>query len=202
MSLRLPDTVGVTTTVAVAEAPAARLSVQVTEPPAGVEHDPGLGAVADENAALAGRASVTETVSGETLGFVAFTVYVSPVPTSAEDPLASISSAPVPLVTGVVSVVPVAAGVRLVSFSPTLAALAIVPGAGGTVVARTTIETVALPPTARPLRSHVTVVVPLVCDEHVPWLAVADSTVTPAGRVSVSVVPVEMLGPAFDAVKL
>jgi len=80
------------------------------------------------------------------------------------------------------------AGVELVSFSVTLAVLVIEPAA----VAITTKETEAVPPFATVPKAQVTVGVAKV---QVPWLGVAETNVSPAGRTSVNVTPVELDGP-------
>ena len=64
---------------------------------------------------------------------------------------------------------------------------------------RTAISTVALAPLAIVARSQVTV--PLDC-EQLPCEGVADSNVTPAGRLSVSSTPVAADGPEFSAVSV
>jgi len=67
---------------------------------------------------------------------------------------------------------------------------------------RTTIATVAVAPLGKMPRLHVTVLVP----EQVPELGVADWSVTPAGRTSVSVTPLVVAGivgiPLFVTVKV
>jgi hypothetical protein len=76
-----------------------------------------------------------------------------------------------------------------------VAVLVIVPATVGV----TTSVTVIVPPLAIPPRLQVTV--PLTWLQ-VPWLGVADTKVTPAGRVSVRVTPVALLGPALLTVRL
>jgi hypothetical protein len=73
----------------------------------------------------------------------------------------------------------------------TVALLVMTPPETGAVTA---IVTVALDPLARPPRLHVTVPALWL---QVPWVAVADTNVTPLGRVSVRVTPVAPLGPAL-----
>jgi len=72
----------------------------------------------------------------------------------------------------------------------TRARLVIVPALPG----RTTILTVALAAGARLPRLHVTAVVP----EQLPWLAVTERAVRPAGRSSTRVTPVAGLLPLFS----
>ena len=66
-------------------------------------------------------------------------------------------------------------------------------------VGLTTTVTVALPPTASPLRLQERVPE---ASAHVPWLVVADTNVSAAGSVSDTVVPVEAFGPLFVAVSV
>jgi hypothetical protein len=94
-------------------------------------------------------------------------------------------------VTVVVAVALLFALLGSASVAVTLAVLVIVPPALGAI---TEIVTVADPPLAIVPRLHVTV--PLAC-VHVPWVAVADTKVTPAGNVSVKVTPLAPLGPAL-----
>jgi hypothetical protein len=94
-------------------------------------------------------------------------------------------------VTVVVAVALLFALLGSASVAVTLAVLVIVPLEVG---ALTTIVTVADPALAIVPRLHVTV--PLAC-VHVPWVAVADTKVTPEGSVSVTVTPLAPLGPAL-----
>ena len=75
----------------------------------------------------------------------------------------------------------------------TVAVLVIVPAVAGAV---TSMVIVALAPEARLPTEQVTVPEALV---QVPWLDDAETKVTPAGRVSVTVTPVAGLGPLFVA---
>jgi len=77
------------------------------------------------------------------------------------------------------------------SVAVTVALLVIVPPEVGAV---TTIVTVALDPLAIDPRLQVTVPALWV---QVPWVAVADTKPTPAGKVSVRVTPLAPLGPAL-----
>ena len=81
------------------------------------------------------------------------------------------------------------------TFDATLAVLVIEPVFWG----RTLIVASAPPPLAIVPSGHVTV--PLVC-EHVPCEGIAESKVTPAGRVSVSCTPVAARGPALPTVRM
>jgi hypothetical protein len=65
-------------------------------------------------------------------------------------------------------------------------------------VGRTTIVTVADAPFARSPSAHVTVVVP----EQLPWLAVNDLALNPAGSVSVTVTALDVFGPLFVTVSV
>jgi hypothetical protein len=67
------------------------------------------------------------------------------------------------------------------------------------VVGVTTIVTVALPPFAMLPRLQVTVLDPL---QPLPWLGVADTNITPAGKGSVTVTPVAVLGPALPTINV
>src|SRR6267142_818706 len=95
----------------------------------------------------------------------------------------------VPPVTVMVAEAEALAGVGLVSFSATVAVLVIEPAA----VAVTVMETEAVAPLASVPRLHVTVDEPT--GMQGPWLAVAETSVSPAGSTSVTVTPVEFDGP-------
>ena len=74
----------------------------------------------------------------------------------------------------------------------TLAVLLMVPVTVGVTIIVTFAET----PLPNVPRLQVTVLVPL----QLPWLGVADTNVTPAGKVSVTVTPVALFGPLFVTV--
>jgi hypothetical protein len=80
-----------------------------------------------------------------------------------------------------------------VSLAVTLTELVMVPA----VVAVTTMDTVELLPLAREPRSQVTVLPDWL---QLPWLGVADTKVTPEGRVSVRVTPEALQGPLLVTV--
>ena len=83
-----------------------------------------------------------------------------------------------------------------VSLADTVAELVSVPVARGSTV--TTMVMVALPPLVMVPRLQVIVLVPL----HVPWLGVAETRVTFAGRVSMTVTPVAFEGPLLVTLRL
>jgi hypothetical protein len=85
-------------------------------------------------------------------------------------------------------------GVGSVSLPVTLAVFAIVPVA----VVMTTRVTVALALSVRMPRPQTTVLVPV----QLPWLGVAETKLTPAGKMSVIVTPVALLGPLLVAVRV
>src|SRR5260370_39369718 len=88
------------------------------------------------------------------------------------------------------------AGVELVSFSATLAMFNVgLAAAAVTVAVR---ETEAVVPMASVPKVQLTVVVPV----QVPWLGVADTNLSPAGRTSVTVTPVELDGPLLATVRV
>ena len=79
-----------------------------------------------------------------------------------------------------------------VSFPMTIVVLLTPPAAVGA----TTIVTVVLAPLVKSPRLQVTVLVPL----QVPWLGVAETKLTPGGKVSVITTPVAASGPLFMTV--
>src|SRR5438270_447345 len=86
-------------------------------------------------------------------------------------------------------------GFRSVSLAVTLAVLVMVP----VVVGWTTIVTVAAAPPNMPPRLAVTTPPDWLTD---PWLVVAETNVTPAGRESVATTPVASLGPLLVIVRV
>src|SRR3989304_6290997 len=94
-----------------------------------------------------------------------------------------------PTTTSVVAVAVLFPGMGSLSFDVTLALFVMVPVPEVT----TRISTLAVLPERIVPREHVTVVVP----EQDPWLGVADWNVTLAGRTSVKVTPVAVLGPVL-----
>src|SRR5882672_3269662 len=88
------------------------------------------------------------------------------------------------------------AGDGLVSFSVTLAVFTVVLAAVAVAVALR--ETEAAAPLASVPRLHVTVDEPT--GMQGPWLAVAETSVSPAGSTSVTVTPVELDGPLLVTV--
>jgi hypothetical protein len=88
------------------------------------------------------------------------------------------------------------AGVGSVTSEETVAVLEMLVPVANPEAVWTTREIVALPPFASVPRLQVTVVVPL----HDPVEGVAETNVTPAGRVSDTLTPVAELGPALFTV--
>jgi hypothetical protein len=95
--------------------------------------------------------------------------------------------------TGGVTVITIVAVLLLVSASITFPVTEAVLESVPAVVGVTTIITVALFPLDNMLKLQVTVLVPL----QAPWLGVAETKVTPPGKVSVIVTPAAASGPLF-----
>jgi len=149
--------------------------------------------VADTKPTPAGKVSVRVTpVAALGPALLTLTVYVRLPPATTGSGLSVlVTDRSAEAVTVVLAVALLFALLGSASLAVTLAVLVIVPPDVGAV---TTIVTVALPALAIVPRLHVTVPALWV---QVPWVGVADTKPTPAGKVSVKLTPVATLGPAL-----
>jgi hypothetical protein len=187
-----PDVGAVTVMVTVAD-PALAIAprLQVTVPALWLQVP--WVAVADTNVTPLGRVSVRVTpVAPLGPALLTLTVYVSvPATITGSGLSALVTETSAEAVTVVVALALLFALLGSAWVAVTVALLVMTPPETGAVTA---IVTVALDPLARPPRLHVTVPALWL---QVPWVAVADTNVTPLGRVSVRVTPVAPLGPAL-----
>ena len=190
----LPCVTGtVTVIVKVALAPDASVpALQVTVPEALVQP-----LEAETNVTPAGRVSVTTTpVAGLGPLLLAVTVYVMVLPATAEAGPVFVIDRSAEAVTLVVAVAVLSPLVGSGSLALIVAVFVMLPPVAGAVAV---MVIVALAPDASVPTAQTTVPEALV---QVPWVELADTNVTPAGRVSVTVAPVAVPGPLLLAVRV